>query len=518
MNVPDYVRDVIGRGDEGSSLLRAMTAHTLEGKEHVEIIGGGPVLRVPEGQSVVAVTLGGRAHHRDPYEHASSAVRKVGRAIHNVGAQPILISSIVDTSDSDTGRLEEIALGLNHGANIYRLANFGGENAVMGARVRSEGNVAVTGVGIIPTDILERKVDGPMFVQDGVVYAHFDPRGHAVSINSDGTGTKVELYERAGNFAPAVDDFLAMNLDDAVKRGAEAQIVTGVVETMGGNVPVNEILKRAYDRGLQIGFSGIMQHEKVGKRIASFKASNRAYNLVGSVISTIDEDRLENPLQSQPGEYLMAIQGKPNPRSNGISTLRKIMENEYGSDWHERDDCTWLLEYLTTPSTILYASFSQLIERGLASNVYHMSGGAYNGKLAVPLAEQELFAALGEEGHELPELPLAVKHMAELGRDKYGVSTGAAYAQSPMGIDGFISVAEENINLVKMLLNEHRLRGTVVAQLQPATSTQSGVQFEGYDGTPIEFSGRAKPVEDIKLRAGDMVYGNGEVAILGRDD
>ncbi len=52
----------------------------------------------------------------------------------------------------------------------------------------------------------------------------------------------------------------------------------------------------------------------------------------------IDEERLNNPLKPNAGEYLVAIRNKrPNPRSNGITDKRKIMIQMLDNDWHETE-------------------------------------------------------------------------------------------------------------------------------------------------------------------------------------
>ena len=199
-----------------------------------------------------------------------------------------------------------------------------------------------------------------------------------------------------------------------------------------------------------------------------------AYNLSGSVVSIIDEEQLRNPLRPKVGDAIVAISGKPNPRSNGITAKRKIMIDRFGLEWHTTPEGKDYIEYLGEPSIVLYPVFRELLDRGLATSFYHMSGGAYEGKLAQPLAKEGLFARL--EGLFEPD------RREEFFVEASGMSVRDAYRKWPMGNDGFITTInpEGAINLI----SSHGYKARRVGIIARAIDSVS-LEIEAYNGETI---------------------------------
>ncbi len=273
-----------------------------------------------------------------------------------------------------------------------------------------------------------------------------------------------------------------MNLDDAIKLGATAQVVSGVVETRGA-LDMQRLRDHAQHFAVRLGIPIILEHEEVGHRVNSFRsqfAHPFIYNLSGAVVSTIDETYLQHPLQPKADQYLVAIRGKQNPRSNGITDKRKIMQQLFGEDWHMTPEGKVFLEYLAEPSTILYDIFQCLIHEGLATSVYHMSGGAFNGKLARPFAQHDLFVRLNN---------LFKPDWREFTLAGAGFYTAEeAYAKWPMGNDGFVTTARPLETMEK--ITRSGLQASLVGQLEQAVNGKTGVELEARPGKIVYFSGR----------------------------
>src|SRR3989344_5878549 len=394
-SLDDYISGVIEKGDEWSRLLAARAAPTLKNSPYVQIINNGmnglSVLRFPEDKCVVVHSAGGRRWEEDVEKHAASLVKLLVDDAFAIGATPIAFADVIDSSTGDIGVLNKIMDGLVSEANRYGLAIMNGENAILGERITRVANVSGTMISIMDKTELHRPID--VFDEEGISYAAFDHENKPAFINSDGRGTKSEFDERLRRYGRAIYDFLAMNLDDCIKKGATAKAVSGVVET-SGLIPLGELQENADKWFHEQGIACILQPEDVGDRLQSYKPGVPAYNLSGSVVSIIDEEQLRNPLRPKVGDAIVAISGKPNPRSNGITAKRKIMIDRFGLEWHTTPEGKDYIEYLGEPSIVLYPVFRELLDRGLATSFYHMSGGSYEGKLARPLAEEGLFARL----------------------------------------------------------------------------------------------------------------------------
>ncbi len=483
MELDDYVQKVIKEGDEGSKFLAARCAPTLRNSQHVRVLEEGmngiAVLQIPERYNVVVHSIGGEHDVQDMKKYAASAVNRAVYHSIAIGATPIAFADVIDSRDGSLSLLEELADGLVTEANKHGLAIMNGENAILGGRVVSPANVSITMIGLIPK--ISHISEGTY--KKGVVnFAVFDPQGKPVYVNSDGIGTKTEFYERAGKEKVhlALFDSLAMKVDDAVKLGATVKVVSDVVETKG-NFPYGrlEAMARHVTAHPQFGFAYILQHEPVGNRIAGYNKRKPAFNVSGSCVSVIDEARLKNPLKPSEGEYLMVIRGKPNPRSNGITAKREAMTLNFGEDWHQTPKGYDFLQYLAEPSIVFYPLFKQLVEQGIATSVYHMSGGAFDGKLARPLAKQGLFVDIANpfapDNREIALIKLS------------NTSTENAYRKWPMGNDGFITTI--NPLFATSLMAQAGLEARTVGVLRK-DGDRTGVTLTGFDGKKVYFSGK----------------------------
>lgn len=483
-NIDDYIKKVIEVGDDGSKLLAAKTASTLKNSKFVSILQKGmngiAVLRIPDEYYVVVHSSGGNPDTHDLNNYAISMVDNLVTQANLIGATPIAFANVIDSNTGDLSMLEQIASRLVSAANGHKLAILNGENAILGQRVNAEikANVSGTMISIIKKDELENKLNSSFSVK-GNNYFVFDHKGKAIYINSDGVGTKTEFYERTKKYWRALKDALAMKVDDAIKIGAEVVVVSDVVETKG-KIPMKKLHKHAKKLSKKFKFGYILQHEKVGKRIQGYNDFKPSYNISGSCVSLIDEKRFKNPLKPKAEEYLIAISGEPNPRSNGITAKRTLTEKILGEDYHKTKIGKLFLKYLARPSEVLYPIFKDLVDNNLVTSVYHMSGGAFNGKLARPLAKHNLFVSIDDL------LPPDWRELTLAGASF--TSAEKAYSSWPMGNDGFITTnnPEEAIEMIQ----RYGLKAKVVGTLKKAVKGKTGVELKAYNGEKVYYSGR----------------------------
>lgn len=489
MNALDeYIKNVISIGDVGSNILAKLAAPTLANpirKGTIRVMKDGmngvTVLDVPKNFSVVVHSQGGDKTQRDLGNYSKSLVDKL---IYTrfPGSIPVAFANVIDSNSGDLKTITTIGENLRSSADEYNLAILNGENAVLGNRVTVDANLSGTMISLIH----RRFLPGPSGIIDSknCKFAYFNPNGKPVMINSDGTGTKLAFYERSGEYHHAVKDFMAMNVDDSIKLGASVKVISGSLEYSGGNF-CSKVQSHLTELAASMGILGVLEPEDLTGRMKGYADGVPTYNISGSVVSTIDEYRLNNPLRPQAGDFLVSIQGIPNPRSNGITGTRKVVAElgkgwlagtEY-DHWHQTPKGQEFLKYLAQPSTIFYPAFSELIEKGLASSVYHMSGGSFNGKLARPLEKAGLFANIENlfPLHQVEE---------ELFRAT-GSSLESAFETWPMGNEGMISTN----NPVKAIgvLNRFGYEARVVARLESCDRT--GVQINIPNHKPVIYTG-----------------------------
>lgn len=501
--VENYIKNVIDLGDEGSDFLNKRCAPTLKNSEFVDVldssIGGQRVLRIPDEYFVVVHSAAGDPENADLKEHSASLVDRLVEQARAIGATPVAMANVIDAGTGVRSDLEFIVDGMTERANHHKIAIMTGELAILGEDIiTKKANVSGTMISIIPKakpaelvharSVYDIAIPG-IFSMYSTKYALFDPAGKAVSINSDGVGTKVKWYEMILQYHRAVGDSTAMKVDDSAKSGAKVMVISDVVEYTKC-IDASSMVHAASIIGNELGALYALQFEQVGDRLRSYNGQSPGFNVSGSAVCLVDEERLRNPLKPSPEEYVVAIRGKPNPRSNGITSKRKII-SDMGKEWCKKyNTAEWqdtpegkeFMDYLAQSSTILYPVFTGLIKSGLATSVYHMSGGAYNGKFARPLAKHNLFTRINNifspDWREMTMVKSA------------NVPLEKAYAQWPMGNDGFITTSNPDEAIT--VIQQHSLESRVVGQVKSAVDGKTGVEIITPYGQTVYFSGREK--------------------------
>ncbi len=491
----DYIKNVVMKGDEGSVLLAQKFRPTLRNSELVDVLqegmNGVAVLRIPRDHVALVHSSGGYAKEKDVELHAASVVYRLVEQARAVGAVPVAMGDVIDSNSGDLSLLEDIADAMVVRANMHGVAVVNGENAILGERVR-DANVSGTMVSIVPKSHSLPSLNFGSFVHNGVIYSVFDPEGLPVHMNSDGVGTKTEFYERAGNYERAGIDWLEMDWADAMKLGAKVKAFSGVMETRG-RIPAEFIQEFVACFGKEHGIITSLQHEDVGDRIRGYKPEAPAFNISGTAVSVIDEERLTNPLVPKDGDCLVGIRGRPNARSNGITAKRKKMVEMFGLEWHTDLTGKKFLPYLSEPSTLLSPFFEKLEAQGLATAFYHLSGGAYDGKLARPLAKHGLYVRIAKlfepDPREWAFVDSSYKGKGLPSRDVSQEDLKAAFGKSPMGTDGFVATRESG--RVIQIASEFGLEGMVAGNIERNPIGLTGVDIRKY-GHVIYFDGRDK--------------------------
>ena len=153
----------------------------------------------------------------------------------------------------------------------------------------------------------------------------------------------------------------------------------------------------------------------------------------------------------------------------------------FGQEYQDTPEGREMLEFLAEPSTVLYPVFKKLLDENVATSVYHMSGGAYNGKLARPLAENGFYVHM--EGLFEPD-----RREIQLS-DAMNTATRDAYGKWPMGNDGFITTKDPDkaIKMIKDMGLEAKVVGRIGGPVVKEGAEYSGVELKAFNGENVEY-------------------------------
>jgi phosphoribosylaminoimidazole (AIR) synthetase len=511
-----YNEKTILKGDECSKILAEITSPSLKEHPEARFVKSGmnhvAVLVPRENHSYFAFTIGGPAEEKDTKMYVKKLLKNGVDIALDAGLEPLGFTDVIDANRSEPDLARMIGNILAEESHTYsrKLGHgfgcFNGEYADLSTMIKFDANMNITIIGRRKENELGmRSADKKIVLRDGLEAFKFIPGDKFIYMNSDGEGSKSILEVLAGKEVYSVINSDAMKADDLVKINAEVILLSDLVEHNG---LMNAKLRNQFKSMAETIFAikvrsdrgkGIVTIHDVGDRLNSYSEGMLAFNVSGSAVSLISEKNLANMPVPKEGDYLLSIRkllansselSDDGWRSNGISPLRKIPLDAFGKEWYKTAQGREILRYATTPSDIFYPAFKYLLDNKLASSVFHLSGGAYNGKLARPLMKEGLHAKLYHvdssdvEYESLWSVSDIVKKVIDLS----GLESSSFYNKWVMSNPGF--VATDAPAPAALALRKFGYAARVVARLEK--SDKPGVTLIAYDGTPLYFDGKDK--------------------------
>jgi len=311
------------------------------------------------------------------------------------------------------------------------------------------------------------------------------PSDTFMNIGFDGVGTKMELGERIEKHDTVAFDLLAMVCDDAVVRGAEPVLVGSIldVKSLGEKgVSYIEFVKQlaiGYINAAKAANVAIVNGEvaELGARVNGYGPFN--YNWGAGVVWFARKNRMFTGREIKPGDSLVGLL-EEGFRSNGLSLLRKIMQNSYGDEWHnETLDGKNLAELALHPSKIYSAAVVDMFggfdgePKAKVNGVAHITGGGVPGKLGRVLKPSGLGADI-DNPYKPCDLMLHCQFQGNVPDDE-------AYRTWNMG-QGMIIITPEPEKVME-IAHQHSIGSKVIGKVteQPKIRIKSQGYFDkGY--------------------------------------
>lgn len=236
------------------------------------------------------------------------------------------------------------------------------------------------------------------------------PADAFLNLSFDGVGTKIEIAERLEKHDTVAFDLFAMVCDDAVRFGAEPVLVGSIldVRALGEKRGDTEISYIDFVKQLATGYIGAAKEAGVavangevaelGARVQGYGPFN--YNWGAGVLWFARRERLITGENIQPRDIIIGLR-EEGFRSNGLSSVRKILKERCGNDWHTtlyHDE--YLGDLVLHPSRIYSAAVVDVLggfagePKAKVSGIAHITGGGIPEKLGRVLKPTGLGAAL----------------------------------------------------------------------------------------------------------------------------
>ena len=285
-----------------------------------------------------------------------------------------------------------------------------------------------------------------------------------IGIGSDGIGTKAELAERTGIYDTLGYDLVAMVADDLAAMGFEPTNLSNVIDVdfLDAEI-IDELMKGLRDA---CNFSGVTitggEIAELGDRIGGY-GEKMHFNWSSTAIGILP-DNLKDGIdgsQIKEGQLIFSLKSR-GFRSNGFSSIRRILSEKFGKEWHNEaydDKNTWG-EKMLMPSLIYSPLINEIIASGSElTGIVHITGGGVFDNLRRALKLNNVGAKLNNLFEPLSEMT----KIQQIGK----VSNNDAYVWWNMG-NGMLMIADEKhadniLQKAKQLNYECRIAGSITA-------------------------------------------------------
>lgn len=262
---------------------------------------------------------------------------------------------------------------------------------------------------------------------------------YALSLATDGVGSKVLVAQKLKKYDTVGIDVIAMNVNDVICNGATPiAFVDYIALENTSEYMLNEIAK-----GL---LEGAKQSDMpiIGGETATLpdiiKGEGEGFDLAGTCLGVVKKDRIISGKEIIPGDIIIGI-ASSGVHSNGLTLARKALGEE---DYPE----------LLIPTRIYVKQILDLIENVKVKGMAHITGSGL-------LNLKRLKNGMGFE-LELPEPPVVFKKIMDT-----GVEIEEMYRTFNMGTGFMVIVSKEEVDKALIILNKYYhsyVIGTVIEE------------------------------------------------------
>jgi phosphoribosylaminoimidazole (AIR) synthetase len=312
------------------------------------------------------------------------------------------------------------------------------------------------------------------------------PEGCWLDAAPDGDGTKVVLVDAAGDYVNAANGWVAMTCGDITRWGGVPLVLVNNLDasTIGKlGEPVNQAfrtmmlsLKRVADEQRFIMYKG--ETAELGTCVGSEnKTALAKYLWAGVAIGAYNPKTIITGDQVKEGMAVIALR-EYGFRNNGISSVRKGIILEYGSDCYSNPEAQEAIKKAATPA-VLYDDFLANLNGWYAGDfqpivpmylIVHVTGGAIKSKFA-----EDILFPRGLSAH-LDNLWEPADIMKQCAKWR-GMNDEECYEVWNGGQGALVVIEEKDIvdflDLAKRYDIEARVAGKITKEASPSVTIES---------------------------------------------
>ncbi len=224
---------------------------------------------------------------------------------------------------------------------------------------------------------------------------------YALSLCTDGVGTKLLVADEMERWDTAGIDCIAMNVNDAICQGAEP---IAFVDYLAVEEP-DPKLTRELGKGLQKG-AEMSNMTIIGGETATLGDIVKGFDIAGTALGFVKKEDIIDGSDVEAGDKIIGLPSS-GIHSNGFTLARKIID-ESDHDYHEKMDFGIIGEVMLEPTKIYVKEMMEVLKEHDVKGMANITGGGlkninrindrFHYEITEPLRPQPIFDFLQEEG------------------------------------------------------------------------------------------------------------------------
>jgi phosphoribosylformylglycinamidine cyclo-ligase len=259
---------------------------------------------------------------------------------------------------------------------------------------------------------------------------------NALTLHTDGVGTKVILAQELGKFDTVGIDCVAMTVNDLICLGSEPISLLDYIALEKEDDLLVQDIGRGLVRGAKLASVAIVGGETaiMGDVIKGF--AGRGFDLACMGVGVVRKDRIIDGSAIAPGDSILGVQSS-GLHSNGYTLARKVFRRHPLNKHVEELGCT-LGESLIAPTSIYVKSTLKVLRSSEVHGIAHITGGSFT-KLRRLTGERRLSFSI-----QLPPPPPLFRLLQKVGH----ISDREMYSTFNMGVGLCLCLPERELGRV----------------------------------------------------------------------
>ena len=277
----------------------------------------------------------------------------------------------------------------------------------------------------------------------------------ALTVHSDGVGTKVLIAQMMDKYDTIGIDCIAMNVNDLICVGSEPIALVDYLALEKPNTKIVREIMEGLAKGAKEACVSIVGGETAIMPDVIKGIDGKGFDLVGLAIGVIDKDKVITGKDLQVGDTVFGVESM-GIHSNGLSLARKALLPKYKVDQFVPELEKSLGEELLMPTRIYVRPVLEVLKRCKVHGLAHITGGAFS-KLERLLLKPKMGLLLDD----MPE-PLSI---FQLIKREGSIAKREMYRTFNMGIGFCLCAPRDEEDQILKIFTKHGMRAKTIGKV-----------------------------------------------------